>query len=309
MSDKFYTIKVGRGEPQVVLRGDVNKKTGLPDGKPEEGLSVMGGYAIPNYSKIWGKRELNKEGKPTGNFAPMEWGAEGGEILEIRFMDNCKSLDKRYQQEVGLRAQDKDAEIFLEFGINEFDYKTQGVLISMLKLHTANGDSPCRDKQNQFVIFSEYDEEKNISFAMKEDEILFDAMGTIMDAKDNPSKLRVLGQMFGIPVDRKDKLISTQLMTRLKANPLKFLEDKNNFIKLSQKVLNKANEFQLLDLSIAGEVRIYGDNEGPVITGLPVKLAATKKLDYMAENIMDPDIFEATEKIKKAVIKKEQSLN
>jgi hypothetical protein len=309
VATKYYTIKVGTGESQEVLRGEVNKKTGLPQGKPEAGLAVMGGYAIPNFSRIWGKRELNKEGKPSGKFAPMKWGTDGGEIIEIRFLHNCNSLDRLYQVQAGLKAKEEDAEIILEYGINEFDNKNKSGLIAMLKLHTANADSPCRDPENQFIIFAEYDEEKNITFSMKEDDILYEAMGTILNAKENPVRLRVLGQIYGIPEHRKDKLISTELMSRLKANPLKFLEDKNNYIKFCGKVLDKANEYQLLDLSIPGEVRIFGDTEGAVLTDLPIKLSGVKKLEHMTENVLDPEVFEAISRIKKVVIKKEQALN
>lgn len=309
VASRFYTIKVGAGEPQLVLRGELNKKNGQPQGKVEQGVSVMGGYSIPNFSRIWGKPEVNKEGKRTGKFAPMKWGDAGGQIMEIRYIPNCDSLDKMYQIQVGLLLKDEDAEIWLEYGINEFDVQNKAGLVAMLKLHTANSDSPCRDPENDFILFAEYDENKNITRAMKEDEILFEAMGIIMEAKDNPIKLRVLGAIYGIPAERKDKLISTELMSRLKVNPLKFLEDKNNYIKMCQKVLIKANEFQLLDLSIPGEVRIYGEIEGPIVTDLSAKLSGEKKLEYMLDNIIDPDIFEGIRRIMKAVDKKEKALN
>ena len=307
MASKFYTIKVGTAEPQLVLRGEVNKKTGQPQGKMETGFAVMGGCAIPNFSVIWAKPEMGKDGKRSGKFDVLKWGTSGGEAMEIRYLKSCPSLDKTYQTQVGLKARDEDQEIFLETGINEFDSVLHPRLVDMLKLHTANADSPCRNPENSWIVYQEYDEQQNITMAMKADEILFDAMGTVMEARDNPIKLRILCTIYGIPVERKDKLAVADLMARLKANPLKFNEDRNNYLKECQRLLIKAREFQVLDLTITGEVWII--DGGPVVQDLPIKLAPDKKLEYMLENLTEPEIFEGVGKIKKALEQKEKALN
>jgi hypothetical protein len=307
MPDKFYTIKVGNSEPQMVLRGNVNKKNGQPQGKVETGSAVMGGYAIPNFSIIWAKPEI-VDGKRTGKFEPMAWGTPGGEAMEIRYMPACPSLDKAYQKQVGLIPKDDDAEIFLEIGISEHDSATKPQLVQMLKLHTANGDSPCRNPENAFILYTEYDEMRNITTQMKEDEILYEAMTVVMEAKDNPRKLRVLAVIYGIPQERKDKLISTELMAKLRANPLKFNEQRNNYLRHCQQVLIKGRDYQVLDLSIGGEVRISGQPT-PILQDIPLRLSGDKKLEYMMENITSPDVFAAIEAIKKAVDQKESALN
>jgi hypothetical protein len=307
MVTKFYTIKVGQAEPQLVLRGEVNKKNGNPMGKVETGYAVSGGTAIPNFSVIWGCPVI-KEGKRTGEFTPMKWGTIGGQAMEIRYMPACPSLDKAYQIEVGLKARDEDAEFFLDVGINEFDIAVHPKKVEMLKLHTFNGDSPCRNPENPTIIYNEYDEAAHTTLAMKEDEILYEAMGAVIEAKDNPDRLRVLATIFGIPHDRKDRLISTELMARLKANPLKFNEDKNNYLKLCQKVLIKARDFQLLDMTIPGEIRAVGD-EIPLIEDLPNNMNGNRKLDYLLENMSEPIVFAAMQRIKTMVEKKEATFN
>lgn len=307
MASKFYTIKVGTGEPQLVLRGEVNKKTGMPQGKTETGYAVMGGVAIPNFSVIWAKPEMGKDGKRSGKFEVLKWGTAGGEAMEIRFLKSCSSLDKAYQTQVGLKASDEDQEIFLETGINEFDSILHPRLVDMLKLHTANADSPCRNPENSFIQFQEYDEQQNITMAMKTDEILFDAMGVVMEARDNPLKLRILCTIYGIPIERKDKLAISDLMMRLKANPLKFNEDRNTYLKECQRILIKARDFQVLDLSIVSEVWLM--DGGIVVKDLPIKLAPDKKLEYMLDNLTDPEIFEGIQQIKKALQQKEKALN
>jgi hypothetical protein len=306
MASKFYTIKVGTAEPQLVLRGEVNKKTGQPQGRTETGYAVMGGVAIPNFSIIWAK-PYEKDGKRTGKFDVLKWGTVGGQAIEIRYLKSCASLDKTYQTQVGLKSRDDDQEIFLETGINEFDNVLHPGLVEMLKLHTANGDSPCRDPENTFIVFQEYDEQQNVTMAMKADRILFDAMGTVMDAQDDPVKLRILCVIYGIPIERKDALAIADLMVRLKANPLKFNEDRNNYLKECQRILIKARDFQILDLAITGEVWIV--DGGPILQDLPIKLVPDKKLEYMLDNLMDPEIFEGVQKIKKALEQKERALN
>lgn len=307
MASKFYTIKVGTAEPQLVLRGEVNKKTGQPQGRTETGYAVMGGVAIPNFSVIWAKPAPLKDGKRSGEFEPLKWGTKGGEAMEIRFLKACSSLDKAYQTQVGLKARDDDQEIFLETGINEFDSVLHPGLVEMLKLHTANGDSPCRNPENTFIVFQEYDEQQNVTMAMKADQILFDAMGTVMEAKDNPVKLRILCTIYGIPIERKNALAVADLMARLKANPLKFNEDRNNYLKECQRILIKARDFQVLDLSITGEVWIVDGSA--IVQNLPIKLVPDKKLEYMLDNLMEPEIFEGIQKIKKALEQKERALN
>lgn len=140
MTKKYYTIKVGVAKPQIVEMGEINKATGLPMGKTEIAESVVGKITIPNYSKAYGIPERNDGDKLTGNFTPLEWGDEGGEVVELRYASNCNSLLKLYQEQIKLNFNgDAEAEITLLYGLNMYDPVRDRNLIRMLQLHTYNG--------------------------------------------------------------------------------------------------------------------------------------------------------------------------
>jgi hypothetical protein len=306
-SEKYYTIKVGVGEPQEVLIGEINKTTGLPDGSPQRAMSVLGAVAIPNYSKLYGKRKRNADNKPTGEFEPVGWGEEEGEIIELRFLPNCKSLDKLYQDTVGLKPTDRDGEILLANGINDFDTTKSPMLVAMLKLHTFNGDNKYRDPSNQNIKFREYDEKKEVGKSAQQDELLYEAMAHVMAAKDNTKKLKVLAEVHGFDGLRQDAVLKGELLAKARSNPQKFLEDHNTFTRLAAATLVKANDFQLLDLSIPGEVRLV---DGDVLVSkINKSFVGAKKLEYMAENIFDPEVYDAANRIAIAVVEKEKQLN
>lgn len=309
-SDKYYTIKVGFGEPQEVERGELNKKTGQPTGPTQKGIAIVGKITIPNYSKVWGVRKKTPEGKPTGEFTALAWNDPKGEVIEIRLLRSSKSLDKAYQVQAGLKMQDTEAEIELDYGLNYFDPDTEATKVRMLQLHTYNADSLCRDPSNQNIKFCNYDPEKEVTNEIKQDDMLFDAMGFVMKIKDNPRKLKVLAAIFGIDANKPDRIVQAEIMRRLKSNPAKFVEDKDQFFTQAQAILVRAYDFQLIDLSLKGEVRIIGDNsDRPVLDSIGAKFTGVKKLEYMVENLTEPEVFDAFARIRNALIEKEQKLS
>jgi hypothetical protein len=306
-AEKYYTIKVGVSEPQEVLVGQINKTNGLPEGTPQVALSVLGAVALPNYSRIYAKRERSADNKPTGRFEPKPWGAEGAEITELRFLPNCNSLDKLYQESIGLKAGERDGEIILANGINDFDVSLSPLLVQMLKLHTFNGDNVYRDPSNQSIKYHEYDEAKVVSKTAKSDEQLYEAMQVVMSVKDNTQKLKVLAQVHGMDGLRQDAMLVADLLQKAKTNPGKFLEDQSNFSRIANATLVKANDFQLLDLALPGEVRTV---EGELLLGkISKSIGGMKKLEYMASNVFDHEVFDAVNRIAALVLEKEKQLN
>jgi len=92
-------------------------------------------------------------------------------------------------------------------------------------------------------------------------------------------------------------------------NPGLFLEQKAWYQKKVQEVVMRASEFGVLDLSINGEVHLSGDRNDPILSRLTSKMLPQKKLEYIIENCFEPEVFDAIERIRDAVLKKEQKLN
>jgi hypothetical protein len=308
--NKYYTIQVGISEPQEVEVGTLNKKTGLPIGVTEKALSVLGVVTIPNFSRVWGKRELDKFNKPTGKITFMKWGEPGGEIIEVRRLKGSSSIDKLYQDKAGYKPTDEDMEIVLNNGLN--DYEPAGgeaSLVALLKVHTFNGSSICRNPENKKVIFEEYDADKVASKILKGDEILFDAMQTIMSIKDNSKKLRVFAELYDIDSAKQDKVILNEIMSRLKANPSNFLDRIEDFKKEILPHVLRANELGLLNLSSPGEIIFDVDGLSPIKTGLKALASDAQIMEYLVDNSLEPENFDAIERLKKAIKVKESQLS
>lgn len=308
---KYYTIQVGMYEPQEIEVGHINKDTGLPKGQTEKALAVLGVVAIPNFSRVWGKRDLDKEKKPTGKVTFMEWGEEGGEVIEVRYLRSSSSIDKQYQEKSGIKASGDggETEIILNTGLNDFDSKTEAPLIQMLKVHTFNGSSVCRNPENRHVVFEEYDANKVASKVLKEDEFLFEAMSKIMTIKDNTKKLRVFAELFFVDPAKQDKVILNELMVILKKQPQKFLERIEFFKKDVQDVLVKANDFELMNFASPGEIIVSINGVRPIKVENKTSTDEKEKLEYVIESCLEPEMFDTITKLKQGIADKVAQLS
>lgn len=304
---KYYTIKVGRFDGQEVEIGHVDK-LGIPKGPTAKAIAPPGNSVIPNYSRIWGKRELTKEGKPSGKFKPMAWGDDGGEVIEIRYLKKCKSLDKLYQDLNGIKPGEEDADIDLMHGLFDIDPEIEPMLVEMLKLHSYNEDSPCKDPSQVFSVYHEYDEKKEATLVIKKDKTLVNAMNQVFEAEENTEQLRVLAKVCGLDDRKQNNVLLTELLMLAKNQPEKFLENRAWYQQQVQNVLLRGVDFGLLDLEAYGKINLLTSSGGTVVPNIPQNIKPEKKLEYVIENAFDPAIFDGIERIKEAINEKELAL-
>jgi len=307
-TEKYYTIKVGISEPQEIEVGQLDKKTGLPKGPTEKAVSVLGLVSVPNYTKAWGKRTLGKDGKPTGEVTFLEWGAEGGEIIEVRALSACKSIDKQYQDSRKLFPTESEYMIDLHNGLNNFDPVTQASLVQLLKIHSMNTDSKSCNPTLTDKAFEEYDQEKVVSKELSETDILYNALDIVMSIKDNAKRLRVFAEIYGIDPQKQDKIILQELIASVKKNPSLFLKTIEEYHQEVQRVLVRANDLQLLNLGSPGDV-ILTTTDKPIISGLDKNVNGHEKLVEVIHSALEPAIYDAITKIKAAITTREKELS
>jgi hypothetical protein len=245
---KFYSIIVG-GEPAKVEVGFLGD-----DGRPKPGSLVgyieTAGIAVQNYARVWGKRQIDPKTKePNGTIDFLPWDDEKGELIEIRFLKTSSSLDMEYQKKKGVRVSDKDAEILLSVGINNFDVVTDKARIEMIKHHYQNGDNISREPGIP-VVYYEYDSTKATKADTEDRRLRQQAENIVMDANDdNVQSLEILASLFhDIEPRQQQDVLYTELLERADRYGF-FLDVLAHHRSEFRNLVEKAIEVELIDVS------------------------------------------------------------
>lgn len=298
---KFYTIMVGGKEPAEVLVGYLNKDNGQPDGNEVRAKIGVGLDVIPNYSKIWGKRGVAKDGKPDGTIKPLSWGDNAGESIEIRWLPNSNSLDKLFQINTQkLTIQDKDAEISLKLGINKFDYKNQKMLIEFLKLHTYNGDNKSRDPDNTNVNYVEYNPSNKIKANTNKIHMRRLAEEYVLDCENDDDMLAILAAIFDLDQRDTTEVLYETLLQKAMDDPQTFIFIVNHKKDKARIDLQAAADANIIDFSLSGAIQLRnGVKKNTVIDGLEELKDQEEIISFLVKNLTVPKYHEAIYKITK----------
>lgn len=303
-NNKYYSIFVGGREPQKVQVGFLNK-SGLPDPNVSDATIAVGQVSIPNYSKVWGKLK-EKNGKITGDIEFMPWGKEGGGVIEIRYLQNCTSLSRQYQEELKLKPQDSDAEIKLSYGINDFDYSTERLKIEMLKYHTCNGNNAGRNPSSNDILFTEHNPENRMKDKISLIDERHKAEEVVFTVKDNKASLAIVSELFGLDIKQQDGDLVEQLFDKATSNPKLFnyiVEDgKQKVIAL----LKKAEEYLMLDsATIKDEILLVTESGKKKLIAFPADVK--NKFIWIADNYFEADVYEAIRSLSKEIAEYEKN--
>jgi len=162
--NKFFRIHV-RPElvPQEAIIGAVKDNQIVGDSYPVN--IPLPEQWIPNFYEAKVIRII-ENGRYNGkfNFWTPNMGEEP-EIIEIRYIKNCHSLDKRWQDQNGYTPKGDDEEVGFAYPSGKIvDIPMESVpqhFITFMRHHEFNGDNPVRDVQSRpaFIII---DSEKNL---------------------------------------------------------------------------------------------------------------------------------------------------
>lgn len=293
MSEKYYTIKVGGEKPLEVQAGTINKLNGQPGPDAVAAVAMVGEIAIPNYSVIWAK-EGKKGDKLTGEITPLEWGADGGGLVELRYLKNCQSINKRYQEQEKFRVTNEDSEISLYIGLNEFSERTQKNLCLMLQLHTYNGSNVSRDPTKHHIRFTNYEPEKVMNVQASFIELRQNAETLVIQSKFHRKKLENMAVIFDLDKRQLDETIFNQLLT-FTQKPDLFWEIMNAEKAKFNNTLSKSLELGLIDMGVPNVVMLVrnGKKDYLIDSETPIEGDSNaEKIKFMLGNLIEPAIFE-----------------
>lgn len=298
MSELYYTIKVGDVESLSIQVGTLNKTTGEPAAGWVPGIAPKGVLSIPNYSKIWAKQE-KKNGKLTGEITPLPWGADGGMVVELRYIQSCRSIDKQYQDELKIKpSEEEDSEIELDYGLNEFDEKVYPMKCLMLKLHGFNGSNTSRNPQGK-VVFTTYEPEKQMNIQASFIQLRQQGENMVVDARYKPKKLRALASLFEMDVKQLDEILFNQLLEYTQKPDVFW-----NVINLNKKkfevTLKKSRDLGIIDLSLPNIVQLVKNEAKDYLINSEYKIEGDtdkEKIEFMLGNMIEPEIFDGLNRL------------
>lgn len=310
MSKKYYSILVGGREPQKVEVGFLEKSTGLPKGQTSKALISVGKISIPNYSRVWGQLLKDKAGKETGEIKFMKWGEDGGQVVEIRFLPNSKSLSKQYQDNVlKLKPRDEDSEIVLNYGINNFDTVTEAGKIEMLKRHTLNGDNESRDPNNNDISFEEHDADKRVKDKTRAIEERNTATGIVLLCKEDSGALVVLAEIFDLDTKAQNDVLVEELLSKADFNPRLFNSILSDAKAKARLMLDKAVQYKIVDIeSVDEEIQLITDG-GRKKLFTEIEKGTKDKISWVADSYLVPDVYDAFKLLSQRVSAHEEKLN
>lgn len=306
--EKYYSINVRGKEAKVQEVGYLDKKTGVPTGPTSKVRYVIGAITIPNYSVVWGEL-VQKDGKPTGEIKFMKWGAEGGLPIEIRFLPNCASLSKLYQDTVlKIVPRPEDGEIALKMGINNFDRVIDKLLIEMLEHHTLNGDNESRDPNKRDIFFYRHNAAKRLAKKTEAAEIRKKAVDIVFEVKDEYKRMIVLADVFNIDKKLPDDEIITDLLTRAEEEPRAFLQVMSDTVSNAKQLLKKALGYKLIDLRPENEVHLSSDGN-KIQLFKDVQGKGEDKINWIAEHQFSAEVYDPLIKLAQEVAAYERNMH
>lgn len=300
MSEKYFTIDV-QGSPNNsnVYEGILNKDAGVPEGDTVPVKLLLGALTIPNLSRVWGHRVKDKKTNlPNGDIQFMEWGTDGGEVVEIRFLPNSSSLDKHYQDNVQkLKPADDDLELRLKIGLNDFDPTYQKPLIEMIKHHTFNGDNKSRDPQNKTVKFYLHDGASLVKSKTAEIKLRNEAEAYVLNAVETRT-ITVLAAVFGLDLKNDESTLEKILFEKVEENFKQFLDVIADHKTNLHAMLRDAEIEGVLSGTNDGEVAVREDGKNiPLLDVLEFKQIGDSPADFLISNFLDEDVYNAISKV------------
>lgn len=302
MSKSYYIINVFGKKPVPVQVGTINKTSGQPNPGAVNATQEVGEINIPNFSRVWGKLEREKDKKLTGAIEFLPWGDPKGEIVRIRFVKNCSnSISVDYQEEKkilpNLTDEDNDTEIRLKIGENKFEETTNKMKILLLKYHTLNRSNGSRNPENRITRFENYKAgEETGGFVASDMENRQRAERVVLDARAKLASLEILAILFGLSPEDNESTLFTQLAAKAQ-NPNEFFKVLQEHAALYRKSLVKANEIQLIDLGFEDVVTItIGGIKDTFLTGVE-GANVDERIDYITDNMTEPMYYHALERL------------
>jgi hypothetical protein len=331
---KGYEIQVGHYAPEKVLVSTPTKD-GNPSPDAYEAHMTVGSYNLINRTRVWARRVLpngkpkiengsevilevtDKDYKGTLEFLTYGDAKTGAQMIDTRWLPQSLSLDVQYQDNVQKivtkdgEGKDENAFLQLTAGRNQYDYKTDALLITHLQVHGQNRDSKSKNPNPAIkgYTFYEINDTSDDNVYIKQEESKLETGRLVMDLSQKPGALRNLLEVLlengvnfeelGIaavtPLSGDNEIYKTLLeYVKQKAGDFAFFIEK--YKKEISDLLEKAKSYQALDLTKKGFVAVLIDNKSQII----YENTEWKgdMIDWVMLNFLSPEVFEKTKHLK-----------
>jgi len=214
----FYRIHITPDlKPTVMERGELDEN-GNKRGSTIQVEVQPPEQWLPNYYEHAVKKQVNEKGIYEGKFKFCSISEPGAEMIEIRYLSACPSLDLKYQDEKKYEALTEIDQIGWEYRGNyiiEFKLaETSPLLLDFFKHAPYNGTYEHRDV-NTRVLFVELDGTKSVSKKkdqFKIEKILFECKQNLIDNDDYAEVVsEILDVQKGYDLDTRRDVLTDML--------------------------------------------------------------------------------------------------
>lgn len=324
MKKSTYNIVVGDTRPSTIQIGVIERGSGhsILTEKGER-LARRGDSGFPNGTKIWGARVINgkipedekgnlvqiavTDPRYKGEVKPLKWGAEGGSLIDVRYIKAYPTLDVLYQERILNfkidETNESSSEVFmiiLPNGLNEIDENIEPLFVNHLKAHTYNRDSKSKDPAfGDFKFYEQTDEQvENVESQMFDEK--FEAGSIIRDAANGSDGLAKCKNLFSIiktvtDETPEDKKLFGYLKMLADKKPVQVLKAVADYKLKVSNVFEKLKSYDAVDLTTEGTIVALKPKRAIIMSNVPVKPDSV--YDYLLENYVAPDVFDATFKL------------
>ncbi|HLA59531.1 MAG TPA: hypothetical protein VK622_12245 [Puia sp.] len=324
MSSEKYKLMFGGTPDNEVILGNLEKGSAVIKGKSHRTKFRKGNCVFPNRTEGYGRRLIQvKDAKgSTTTVAPEEridashkdyygkvewlpWNAPGGYPIEARLKTSCSSLDYQYQvNRLGLKRMEDDLDgNYLQYasGYQEFDVKTEGMVVEFLKIYFMNEDAVSKnpDSDSGFSMFKEVKEFNSKEYAAREVDATFDAVKIVKDASSF-EKLKVLKTVLSRVTEitynvAEENSLYDALILYASKQPKKLLEAVQEYKMEVSKLIEKGKAFNAFDLTVNGTIAVTQPKKEVLMTEAAGK--DEEMLQWLFESCMEPEIFDAISKL------------
>lgn len=320
MSEGKYKLLFGGSTEEEVLIGSLEKGNAVIKGKAIKGKFKKGNCVFANKTQAWGRRGIKSaEGKVSfpaqrmevsnkdyaGHIEWLPWGDEKGYMIEARYEPSCGTLDYQFQTtRLGLPTLANDLEHnYLEFpsGHQEFDIESNPVLVEFLKIHHINEDSLSKNPNSEhpLTLYKEVKEFNTKEFAAREADHSFDAMKIVKEA-NSFEKLKVLKIILSRVTEityntAEENSLYDSLLLYSSRQSEKFISCMDQYKVEVSKLIELAKAYNAFDTTVNGTLVVLKPEKNILLDGIDAK--GEDMLTYLFENRLEPNVFEAIEKL------------
>lgn len=321
-----YVIQVGNERPAEAIIATPNKKTGEPQGAQMKTYIRVGSHLVLNQCRVWGRRVMKKDGKIVtsdiefntpgykGDIEFMNWGADGGYAIEVRYLDQSRSLDFEYQtniQKIVINPEQQGAHIILSAGQNKFDHNTSGLKIKFLGVHPQNRDSKSKnpDPAIKGYVYYEVTDAHVDRKSVEAIETSLVAGNFVKEISVKPQQIRNLFQAIGprdefngVDLLSSDAQLYKTLLEYANYNSVDFFYLIGQYKARVSDAFKLANSYRALDLTKDGHIvlEVNGKKE-MIMSGLKGK--GEEMAQWMVDNYYEEEVFKATQIFLELVLK------